>query len=84
MIEIWTSCRSRFGAGGDLLFGRFSVADAFYAPVVMRFRTYGVSLPPPAKAYAEAVQKLAAVREWSEAGRRETEFVPADEPYAQR
>ena len=84
VIEIWTSCRSRFGAAGAFLFGRFGVADAFYAPVVTRFRTYAVSLPPPAQAYADAVQELAAVREWSEAARRETEFVPADEPYASR
>ena len=84
VIEIWTSCRSRFGGGGDFLFGRFGVADAFYAPVVMRFRTYAVSLPPQAQAYAEALEAAAAVREWADAGRRETEFVAADEPYASR
>ena len=82
VIEIWTGCRARFGKGGELLFGGFSIADAFYAPVVTRFRTYGVSLPAPAEAYAKAVEKLAAVREWCEAGRREKEFVAADEPYA--
>jgi len=84
VIAIWTSCRSRFGRGGEFLFGRFGVADAFYAPVVTRFRTYAVSLPPPAQAYADAVLGAAAVREWMEAGRRETEFVAADEPYAVR
>jgi len=41
-----------------------------------------VSLPAPAEAYAKAVEKLVAVREWCEAGRREKEFVAADEPYA--
>jgi len=84
VIEIWTSCRARFGKGGELLFGGFSIADAFYAPVVTRFRTYGVSLPAPAEAYASAVEKLTAVREWCEAGRREKEFVAADEPYAKK
>ena len=84
IIALWTSCRSRFGRGGEYLFGGFSVADAFYAPVVMRFRTYAVSLPPAAQAYADAVLAAAAVREWMEAGRRETEFVAADEPYASR
>ena len=84
VVAIWLSCRERFGAGGPLLFGRFGVADAYYAPVVMRFRTYGVSLPPAAQAYAEAVQGLAAVRAWIEAALRETEFVAADEPYAER
>jgi len=65
-----------------MLFGKFSVADAFYAPVVMRFATYAVELPPEARAYADAVRNLRAVREWVEAARRETAFVTADEPYA--
>jgi glutathione S-transferase len=84
VVEIWTECRRRFGAGGELLFGRFSIADAFYAPVVTRFETYAVALPPAARAYAEAVEALPAVSEWCEAARRETEFVAADEPYASR
>jgi glutathione S-transferase len=82
IVEIWTSCRERFGKGGTLLFGKFSVADAFYAPVASRFQTYRVEVPPVARAYCEAVLALPAVREWSDAGRRETEFVAADEPYA--
>ena len=82
VISIWASCRQRFGAGGAFLFGSFGIADAYYAPVVMRFRTYAVTLPPAARAYAEAVEALPAVREWVEAARRETEFVAADEPYA--
>jgi glutathione S-transferase len=82
VVAIWTECRERFGGAGNFLFGRFSIPDAFYAPVVMRFRTYAVSLPPVAKAYCEAVEALSAVREWMDAGRRETEFVPEDEPYA--
>jgi glutathione S-transferase len=82
VVAIWTSCRERFGAGGPLLFGRFSAADAYYAPVVTRFQTYGVSLPPAAQAYCDAVLSLKSVREWMEAARRETEFVPGDEPYA--
>jgi len=82
VIALWTDCRERFGGAGNFLFGRFSIPDAFYAPVVMRFQTYAVKLPPVAQAYCEAVQALSAVREWVEAARRETEFVPADEPYA--
>jgi glutathione S-transferase len=84
VIALWTDCRERFGGAGNFLFGRFSIPDAFYAPVVMRFQTYAVKLPPVAQAYCEAVQALSAVREWIEAARRETEFVPADEPYASR
>jgi glutathione S-transferase len=82
VVAIWTDCRERFGGAGSLLFGRFTVADAFYAPVVTRFQTYAVKLPRIAQEYCEAVLALAAVREWCDAGRRETEFVAADEPYA--
>ena len=84
VIALWTECRQRFGASGDLLFGRFSVADAFFAPVVMRFNAYAVELPPVAKAYCDAVGALIAVREWCAGARRETEFVAEDEPYAKK
>ena len=84
VVALWTDCRERFGGAGSLLFGRFSIADAFYAPVVMRFQTYAVKLPPAAQAYAEAVRELSAVREWCDGGRRESEFVAEDEPYAKR
>ncbi|HEX2331920.1 MAG TPA: glutathione S-transferase family protein [Burkholderiales bacterium] len=82
VVALWTHCRERFGGASNFLFGRFSIADAFYAPVVMRFATYGVKVAPLAQAYCEAVQSLSAVREWCDAARRETEFVAADEPYA--
>jgi glutathione S-transferase len=84
VIALWSDCRARFGKGGPLLFGAFTIADAFFAPVVMRFQTYAVEVPPAARAYCEAVQALPAVREWCDAARRETEFVAEDEPYAQR
>jgi len=82
VVALWIECRERFGGGGSFLFGPFSIADAFYAPVVMRFHTYAVKLPPIAQAYCEAIQALGAVQEWIEAARRETEFVAEDEPYA--
>ena len=82
VVALWTGCRERFGRGGPLLFGRFTVADAYYAPVVTRFQTYAVALPAVAQAYCDAVLALASVREWMDAARRETEVVPADEPYS--
>lgn len=82
IAALWTGCRARFGAGGDLLFGRFSAADAYYAPVVTRFATYGVALPAAAQAYCDAVQRLASVVAWSEAGRAEPDVIAEDEPYA--
>jgi glutathione S-transferase len=84
IAAIWTQCRERFGSTGPLLFGRFTIPDAYYAPVVMRFRTYGVKLPAAAQAYCDAVLGLAAVREWIESAQRETDFVPEDEPYTRQ
>ena len=81
VAALWRDCRQRFGDGGDMLFGRFGVADAYYAPVVMRFMTYEVPLPEDAQRYADAVRALPAVRAWMDAARQETAFVPADEPY---
>ena len=82
IVDIWQSCRARDGKAGELLFGQFTVADAFYAPVASRFSTYAVTLPPVAQRYADALLALPAVREWMAQARRETEFVRADEPYA--
>ena len=84
VVALWSECRERFGSGGPLLFGTFSIADAYFAPVVMRFRTYAVDVPRAAKDYCAAVEALAAVREWAEGAQRENEFVAADEPYAKK
>ncbi|WP_324779642.1 glutathione S-transferase family protein [Thiobacillus sedimenti] len=75
IVTIWTDCRARFGAGGDFLFGRFGIADAMYAPVVLRFRTYGVELAGAARAYADAVLALPAVQEWVADAVAETERI---------
>lgn len=71
ITAIWNDCRTRFGAGGTLLFGRFTIADAFFAPVVSRFRTYGVELSGPSADYAEAVWALPAMQDWVEKARAE-------------
>jgi len=84
IVALWAECRARFGAGGDMLFGRFSAADAFFAPVVMRFMTYAPALPADALAYCEAVKRLRSVAAWMAAGRAETEFLAEDEPYADK
>ncbi len=68
---IWSETRRRFGAGGALLFGTFTAADAYYAPVAFRFRTYGVQPAGEAAAYWRALQELSAVREWEAGGRDE-------------
>ncbi len=84
IVASWTLCRERFGQGGALLFGAFTAADAFYAPVATRFVTYGVRLPDLASRYVDAVLALPAVQEWSAAARVEPEVIAAEEPYAHR
>ena len=81
IVAMWSDCRARFGAAGPFLFGAFSAADAMYAPVVLRFRTYAVELPPPCRAYADAVLALPALGEWIDAAGRETESLPQFEMY---
>jgi len=68
---IWTDCRKRHGGEGSFLFGRFSVADCMFAPVVTRFDTYGVKLAPAAADYVATVMKLPAMQAWIEAAKRE-------------
>jgi glutathione S-transferase len=68
---IWLDCRQHFGQGGPFLFGAFTAADAFFAPVVFRFRSYGVALDANAKAYCEAMVKEAKIAKWISAAIKE-------------
>ena len=73
IAEIWESCRRDHGKGGDFLFGRFSIADAMFAPVVSRFVTYGpVDLPARAARWRDMMWALPAMKEWGEGARAET------------
>ncbi len=64
---------------GEFLFGRFSIADAMYAPVVSRFESYGVNLTGPSAEYAATIRGLPAYEEWCAAGREEPWTVPGAE-----
>ena len=66
ILNLWMQARARFGTGGDYLFGQWCAADIMFAPVVTRFVTYGVKIPPFAAAYMEAVLHRADVVEWIE------------------
>lgn len=61
---IWTETRERYGLNGPFLYGRFSAADAVYAPVVNRFTSYDVAVPETCRPYMNAVQQLASYRAW--------------------
>ena len=70
--EIWADCHSRYGKEGPFLFGAFGAADAMFAPVVHRFRTYAIEVSGEARHYYEAMQALPAFREWTRDGLAET------------
>ncbi|MBI3436367.1 MAG: glutathione S-transferase family protein [Proteobacteria bacterium] len=76
---IWSACRRQYAAAGPFLFGRFTNADAMYAPVVARLHTYGVEVSPPSRAYMDAVVALPAWQEWRAAALRESWVLPEDE-----
>ena len=76
VMSIWRTARARYGEGnGDFLFGRFSIADAMYAPVVSRFRTYKFDLEREADDYCTAIMALPAMQEWATAARNEPMIV---------
>jgi glutathione S-transferase len=68
-------------SGGPLLFGRFSIADAYFAPILSRARSYGLPLASTSARYAEAVWALPALQAWREEGLAEHDFLEHDEPY---
>jgi glutathione S-transferase len=72
VVDIWTSCRKQYGSRGDYLFGAFSIADAFYAPVVTRFTTYDVRPSAEAAGYMEAMIAHPFMKEWIEAAKVES------------
>lgn len=76
ITAIFETCRARHAAAGAFLFGGFTIADAMFAPVATRFRSYSVPLPPRAQAYADALWSLAPMREWVTAGVAERERFP--------
>ena len=72
ITAMWHDCRARFGKDGPFLFGgAFSNADAMYAPVVSRFRTYKVELDAGAQAYCDAVWSYPPMQEWAAAAKKE-------------
>ncbi len=79
VIELWSDLRARFAAAGPWLFGEFSAADAMYAPVVLRFVTYGVEVEEPARSFVDAILESAAVRDWLSAASVEPEIIASGE-----
>lgn len=74
-------CDALAASGGPLLFGAFSAADAFFAPVAVRLSRFGLPLSERAAAYRDALLSHPAVEDWVADALREQDFVPEDEPY---
>lgn len=79
IFAIWSDCHHRYGGDGDWLFGRFSIADAMFAPVVLRFRTYGINLPESASVYPKRLLESEAIQEWLLDSESETEVIEEEE-----
>jgi glutathione S-transferase len=80
LCGLWSELLAAQPAGG-LLFGDFSIADAYFAPVCMRIRTYGLPIPADLDAYVARVSTLPGVKAWIDEALAEHDFIAFDEPY---
>ncbi len=79
IVAMWSELLAHHG--GPMLFGEFSIADAYFAPVCMRIRTYALPVPPVVRAYVQSVTQLDSVQAWIKDALAEHDFVVFDEPY---
>jgi glutathione S-transferase len=79
IVQMWSGLLQ--ASGGPLLFGGFTIADAYFAPVVMRLTTYGVPVPQPIAAYMERVRALPGIAAWIADALAEQDFLDFEEPY---
>ena len=82
LVDMWSALLQEHG--GPLLFGQFSVADAYFAPVCMRLHTYALPVPAPIKAYVDRVRALPGVQAWIAEALGEKDFLAFEEPYRLR
>jgi glutathione S-transferase len=79
LTAMWTGLLDAHG--GPLLFGRFTIADAYFAPVCSRIRSYGLPVPTAIAGYIDAVFALPGMQAWVADALAERDFIPFDEPY---
>lgn len=82
LADMWGALLDR--SGGPMLFGEFTIADAFYAPVCSRIVTYALPVPAPIRAYIDRVMALPGVTAWVQGALAEQDFIAFDEPYRAR
>lgn len=76
---LWRNCRTQFGGEGEWLFGEYSIADAMYAPMALRFEGYSIGLGEVEEAYVRSILKQPSIVEWIEAGKAEKEVIEQSE-----
>ena len=79
LVDMWSALLQEHG--GPMLFGQFSVADAYFAPVCMRLATYALPVPPHITAYMDRVRALPGVKAWIDEALAEKDFLDFEEPY---
>ena len=79
LVQMWNGLLEEHG--GPMLFGSFSIADAFFAPVCTRLKTYALPLPQPIADYVQRVHQLPGVAAWIEGALAEKDFLDFEEPY---
>ncbi|MDH5767281.1 MAG: hypothetical protein OEZ38_14795 [Gammaproteobacteria bacterium] len=77
--KLWRQCRTRYGEGGEWLFGEYSIADAMFAPIALRFEGYSIPLNGIEESYVNSVLKQPGIIEWIDAGKSEIEVIEEDE-----
>ena len=81
IVQMWSGLLEAHG--GPMLFGEFGIADAYFAPIGTRIKTYGLPVPAPITAYIERVQALPGVKAWIDGALAEKDFLQFEEPYRQ-
>ncbi len=79
LVQMWTALLQQHG--GPMLFGDFSIADAYFAPICTRLKTYALPVPQPVADYVQRVLALPGVAAWVEAALAEKDFLDFEEPY---
>ena len=82
--QIWRECREKHPEGGPMLFGEFTIADAMFAPVALRFNTYDVQLDSVAESYVSTILAMPEMQDWVSAAKQETEVLADFEPYEKK
>ncbi len=77
--SLWRDCRTRYATNGEWLFGQYSIADAMFAPIALRFHGYDIPLEGIEKTYLQSVLNQVVIQDWIEAGKKEKEVIAEDE-----